>query len=123
MTLVTECIYLHCPMENLYLVKIEVYSCKMLEIHIAFFFFFFSFLLFFFLCACEYFHMPFLMNAMVQVGLRVPTPLVVGEGLFSCEFLVQLQELCLQCTGILALPGARDRLVAAREFTLAFHTC
>ncbi len=32
---------------------------------------------------------------MVQVGLRVPTPLAVRKGLFSCEFLAQLQKLCL----------------------------
>ncbi len=29
------------------------------------------------------------------VGLRVPTPLAVRKGLFSCEFLSRLQELCL----------------------------
>ncbi len=34
-------------------------------------------------------------TAMVQVGLRVPTPLAVRKGLFSCEFLAWLQELCL----------------------------
>ncbi len=34
-------------------------------------------------------------TAMVQVGLRVPTPLAVRKGLFSCEFLARLQELCL----------------------------
>ncbi len=34
-------------------------------------------------------------TAMVQVGLQVPTPLAVRKGLFSCEFLVRLQELCL----------------------------
>ncbi len=34
-------------------------------------------------------------TAMVQVGLRVPTPLAVWKGLFSCEFLARLQELCL----------------------------
>ncbi len=61
---------------------------------------------------------------MVQVRFRVPTPLAVRKGLFSCW----LQELCLQgsqcllsCTGILALPGARDCLAAARE--LALHAC
>ncbi len=32
---------------------------------------------------------------MVQVGLRVPTPLAVRKGQFSCEFLARLQELCL----------------------------
>ncbi len=34
-------------------------------------------------------------TAMVQVGLWVPTPLVVRKGLFSCKFLARLQELCL----------------------------
>ncbi len=34
-------------------------------------------------------------TAMVQVGLRVPTPLAARKGLFSCEFLARLQELCL----------------------------
>ncbi len=34
-------------------------------------------------------------TTMVQVGLRVPTPLAVRKGLFSCEFLARLQELCL----------------------------
>ncbi len=34
-------------------------------------------------------------TAMVHVGLRVPTPLAVRKGLFSCEFLARLQELCL----------------------------
>ncbi len=29
------------------------------------------------------------------VGLWVPTPLAVRKGLFSCEFLARLQELCL----------------------------
>ncbi len=33
--------------------------------------------------------------AMVQVGLRVPTPLAVMKVLFSCECLARLQELCL----------------------------
>ncbi len=32
---------------------------------------------------------------MVQVRLRVPTPLAVRKGLFSCEFLARLHELCL----------------------------
>ncbi len=35
------------------------------------------------------------MKQMVQVGLWVPTPLAVRKGLFSCEFLARLQELCL----------------------------
>ncbi len=34
-------------------------------------------------------------TAMVQVGLRVPTPLAVRKGMFSCEFLAWLQALCL----------------------------
>ncbi len=34
-------------------------------------------------------------TAMVQVGLRVPTPLAVRKGLFPCDFLARLQELCL----------------------------
>ncbi len=34
-------------------------------------------------------------TAMIQVGLQVPTPLAVRKGLFFCEFLAQLQELCL----------------------------
>ncbi len=34
-------------------------------------------------------------TAIVQVGLRVPTPLAVRKGLFSCKFLARLQELCL----------------------------
>ncbi len=34
-------------------------------------------------------------TTMVQVGLRVPTPLAVRKGLLSCEFLAWLQELCL----------------------------
>ncbi len=39
---------------------------------------------------------PFLVNtAMIQMGFRVPTPLAVRKGLFSCEFLARLQELCL----------------------------
>ncbi len=33
--------------------------------------------------------------AMIQVGLQVPTPLAVRKGLFSCEFLARVQELCL----------------------------
>ncbi len=33
--------------------------------------------------------------AMVQVGLRVPTPLAVRKGLFSYKFVARLQELCL----------------------------
>ncbi len=34
-------------------------------------------------------------TTMVQVGHWVPTPLAVRKGLFSCEFLAWLQELCL----------------------------
>ncbi len=34
-------------------------------------------------------------TAMVQVGLWVATPLAVRKGLFSCDFLAWLQELCL----------------------------
>ncbi len=34
-------------------------------------------------------------TAMVQVGLWIPTPLAVRKGLFSCEFLARLQEICL----------------------------
>ncbi len=34
-------------------------------------------------------------TAMVQVGLWVATPLAVRKGLFSCEYLAWLQELCL----------------------------
>ncbi len=30
-----------------------------------------------------------------SVGLQVPTPLAVKKGLFSCEFLARLHELCL----------------------------
>ena len=55
-------------------------------------------------------------TAMVQVGLRVPTPLAVRKGLFSCEFLARLQELCLhgsQCLfsvqASLALPREHNR--------------
>ncbi len=57
-------------------------------------------------------------TAMVQVGLWVPTPPAMRKGLFSCEFLARLQELCLhdsQCL-LSAQLGVCDRLAAAREF-------
>ena len=65
-------------------------------------------------------------SAMVQVGLRVPTPFAVRRSQASCELLARLQEFALHWltvpayTGSLALPGVRDRLVAAREFAFFF---
>ena len=46
---------------------------------------------------------------MVQVGLWVPIPLAVRKGLFSCEFLARLQELCLH--GSLCLLSAEASLL------------
>ncbi len=51
---------------------------------------------------------------MIQVGLRVPTPLATRKGLFSCEFLAQLQELCLH--GSQCLLSVHDLLAVAIEF-------
>ncbi len=65
-------------------------------------------------------------TAMVQVGLRVPTPLAVRKGLFSCEFLARLQELCLHGSQCLLSAQASwlcqvcITLVVAREFAFAF---
>ncbi len=59
-------------------------------------------------------------TAMLQVGLRVPTPLAVRKGLFSCEFLAQLQELCLHGSQCLLSaqrhPGSAPFALPAREF-------
>ncbi len=45
-------------------------------------------------------------TAMVQVGLWIPTPLAVRKGLFSCEFLARLQELCLSASLVHRHPGS-----------------
>ncbi len=54
-------------------------------------------------------------TAMVQVGLRVPTPLAVRKGLFSCEFLARLQELCLH--GSLCLLSAQASWLCQVQMT------
>ncbi len=46
---------------------------------------------------------------MVQVGLQVPTPRAVRKGLFSCEFLARLQELCLAGSLCLLSAGTVSR--------------
>ena len=50
---------------------------------------------------------------MVQVGFRVSTPLAVRKGLFSCEFLARLQELCLH--------GSQCRLSAQATWPCQVH--
>ena len=59
-------------------------------------------------------------TSLVQVGLRVPTPVAGRDCQSSCEFLARLQEFALhwllvlaECTGSLAPSGERDRLTAA----------
>ncbi len=61
-------------------------------------------------------------TAMVQVGLWVPTPLAVRKGLFSCEFLVQLQELCLHSSQCL-LSAQASCLPSARKFAFCVCVC
>ena len=53
-------------------------------------------------------------TSLVQVGLRVPTPVAGRDGQSSCEFLARLHCSALACLcTCLALPGERDRLMAA----------
>ena len=59
-------------------------------------------------------------SAMIQVGLRVPTPFAERRSQASCEFLAHARSRSLPCTGFQFLLSAQacEHLVAAIEFGL-----